>query len=83
LLVIAGGWQFVLDKLRVAAEYAAWIKKMTIVHCLMLVAALGAAGGLTACIHKDAVVLPKYDKRAKSGNQEQSELCWLVLSPPI
>ncbi|HEV7925886.1 MAG TPA: hypothetical protein VGR14_11050 [Verrucomicrobiae bacterium] len=38
---------------------------MSIAHCLLLVAAFGAAGGLAACFHKDAVVLPKYDRRTK------------------
>ncbi len=38
---------------------------MSVLHCLILVAVMGAVGGLAACFHKDAVVLPKFDKRAK------------------
>jgi len=38
---------------------------MSIVCCLLLVASCGAVGGLVSCFHKDAVVLPKFDKRTK------------------
>jgi hypothetical protein len=59
------GGNFKLDNSTAGAERAKRIHEMSIGHCLILVAALGAAGGLTACFHKDAVVLPRYDKRAK------------------
>jgi hypothetical protein len=59
------GGNFKLDSSVDGAECFKRIHKMSIGHCLLLVAALGGTGGLTACFHKDAVVLPRYDKRAK------------------
>ncbi len=38
---------------------------MSVIECFGLVAACGAAGGLTTCFHKDSVTLPKYDRKTK------------------
>lgn len=35
------------------------------VRCLFWIALCGAGGGVAACFHKDAVVLPRFDKRTK------------------
>jgi hypothetical protein len=38
---------------------------MSMVRCPFWIALCGAGGGVAACFHRDAVVLPRFDKRTK------------------
>ena len=38
---------------------------MTLLNCLECVSACGAIGGAAACLHRDQILFPKYDKEAK------------------